>query len=416
MGTFDDNLDNFIVPSNWNRENHNKIKVIGVGGAGCNVVTHVYHNCVNKSVDYILFNTDPQSLNLSDIPHKVMLGKGIGAGCKPEVGKAAAVESQDAIKNIFSDESELIFIAAGMGGGTGTGAGPYIAKLAKEAGKVVVGVVTFPARDEGRESLKRASQGLDELKKHVNSLIVIDNQKIYEMYGGERFLDAFGKADDVMVTAVKSILDIITTEGKLNVDLADIMTIMESKGIAIMGVGEAEGEDRAARSVEMVFQSPFFEGNDLSSAKGVIVNITTGAENGLTMIELQQIVDYVNSNTNHPAKFKRGIVIDSAMKDRIRVTVVATGFKMSNLPTYDYDDDEEEGNVIIRGGGIVEVESSSDGFNTPSVRQIGQDDPEEYNPKLYLKPNGLPVLILESGEDRTPYEKETAYRRRMARK
>ncbi|MCQ2117350.1 MAG: cell division protein FtsZ [Bacteroidales bacterium] len=408
------NNDDFIVPKDWNYNNHNKIKVIGVGGAGCNVVTHVFHKCVNKEVDFVLFNTDEQSLAISDVPTKIRLGhKGIGAGCDPAKAREAALETQDAIKEIFNDESELVFIAAGMGGGTGTGASPYIAKLAKEAGKVVVGVLTFPARDEGRAALRKASHGIEEMKKYLNSLLIVDNQKIYEIYGGDIFVEAFHKADDVMVSAVKSIIDIITTKGHINVDLADVRMVMENKGMAIMGIGEGEGEDRAVKAVEAAFASPLLNDSDLKTAKGAIVNITSSLEKGMTMTELAQIVEYVNSNTGNPEKFKRGIVIDPELAGKIRITVVATGFKLTNLPSFDNLDDEEDGNVVLSRNGIIESENYDASTSENPDSGMGQGDLVEYDPSMFYKENGKPALVLEPGEDRMTFEKESAYRRRQ---
>ncbi len=409
--------ENLLVPKDWDYNSHNKIKVIGVGGAGCNVVTHAYHQCVNKKVDFVLFNTDEQSLAISDVPQKIRLGhKGIGAGCDPAKAREAAIETQEAIKATFNDDSELVFIAAGMGGGTGTGASPYIAKMAKEAGKVIVGVLTFPARDEGRSALRKAVHGIEEMKKYLNSLLIIDNQKIYEIYGGEIFVEAFHKADEVMVSAVKSIIDIIDTKGQINVDLADVRMVMENKGMAIMGIGEAEGEDRAVRAVEAAFESPLLNDSDLKTAKGAIVNITSSRSEGMTMQELSQIVDYVNSNTGNPEKFKRGVVIDEELGGKIRITVVATGFKLTNLPTYESFGDEEDGNVILSRNGIIE----SDNYDTrPSENRdsgMGQGDLAEYDPSMFYKENGKPVLVLEPGEDRTTFEKESAYKRRTRTK
>ncbi|MDO4736498.1 MAG: cell division protein FtsZ, partial [Bacteroidia bacterium] len=270
---------------------------------------------------------------------------GLGAGCDPERGRKAATESIDDIKKALQGNTEMVFITAGMGGGTGTGAAPVIAKVAREMKKLTVGVVTLPFRDEGQEFLRRAIIGIKELQKHVDSLLIIDNQKLYQVFGELTVFKAFPRADEVLCTAVRSISEIITRPGFINVDFADVKMIMQNGGMAIMGIGEAEGPDRAVDAVRKAFESPLLNDCDLTTAKGVLVNITSSEEGGgLTMSELSQIMDHVNSYTGTANKFKRGVVLDPTMGQKISVTVVATGFDVQNLPQISTG---EEDDVVI---------------------------------------------------------------------
>ena len=330
-----ENTDFMMVPNTWQRSS-SIIKVIGVGGGGCNALNEMFKQGI-VDVEFMICNTDLQSLKTNNVPEKLRLGtditKGLGAGCDPERGRTAATESIDEIKKSLEGDTEMVVITAGMGGGTGTGAAPVIAKIAKEMGKLTIGVVTLPFRDEGNEFVKRAIIGIKELQKHVDSLLIIDNQKLYHIFSELRISEAFQRANEVLYTAVKGIAEIITNPGFINVDFADVNMVMEDSGMAIMGMGEAEGPDRAIEAVRKAFESPLLNDCDLTTAKGALVNITaSGEQNGISMSELSQIMDYVNSYTGSPDKFKRGVVLDSSVGDKICVTVVATGFDMHNLP------------------------------------------------------------------------------------
>lgn len=387
-----DELD--IIPTNWGNP-HSIIKAVGVGGGGCNAVSEMMRQGI-KDVDFMICNTDVQSLKSSEVVEKLRLGnnvtKGLGTGFNPEGGKRAATESEDDIKKSLSGETEMLFITAGMGGGTGTGAAPVIAKIAKEMGILTVGVVTLPFRDEGRAFLKRAIKGIKELQKFVDSLLIIDNQKLYQVYSDLRIHDAFPMADNVLCTAVKSIAEIITRPGFINVDFADVKRVMENGGMAIMGIGSAEGTDRASKAVEEAFASPLLNECDLKTAKGVLVNITTSKKEGLTMSELSQIMDYVNNYTGNADKFKRGVVLDDSMGGRVSITIVATGFNTDSLPEIDIDDIEEE---------------------EPKRKAItGEEDDVTEEVPEYSKPEGIPVLLMEQEEDIVDLEKTPAYIRR----
>lgn len=412
--------DNIIIPESWEPCTKSIIKVIGVGGGGCNAVDTMYTQGI-KDVEFVICNTDRQSLDNNHVTNKFYLGsKGLGAGCDPEQGRRAATESADKIKKMLSDQSEMVFITAGMGGGTGTGAAPVIAQIAKELGKLTVGVVTLPFRDEGEAFLKRALIGIKELRKHVDSLLIIDNQKLYEVFGTIRAFEAFPRANEVLNTAVKSIAEIITKPGFINVDFADVKMVMKNSGMAIMGIGTASGPDRASKAVEMAFESPLLNDCDLETASGVLVNISSGEENGLTMTELNQIMEYVNSYTGTPEKFKRGVVLDNSLKDEISVTIVATGFKINNLPQVDIGDPDT---IILGTENLFSPETISGARLTYTAEhgtkkeesatdmQEAKQEKNEFEWQ-YRKPEGKPALILEPGDDITKLEREPAYLRR----
>ncbi|MDD2594606.1 MAG: cell division protein FtsZ [Bacteroidales bacterium] len=332
-------VEQFGLP--WDRKS-NIIKVIGVGGGGSNAVSYMYSQEI-KNVDFAICNTDMQALEMSPVPTKLQLGeiitKGLGAGTDPVKGKKAAKESIDSINKMLGDNTEMVFITCGMGGGTGTGAAPVIAEAAKKREMLTVGVVTIPFRDEGPEALYRAVEGIKEFDKFVDSLLIIDNQKLYEIFGDLDLFEAFPKADEVLATAVKSIAEIITCRGYINVDFADVRMVMKNSGMSIMGTGVASGPDRAIQAVEKAFSSPLLNECDLHTAKSVLVNITSSSESGKTIktFELSQIMDYIKEYTGPTGNFKRGVVKNDALGENISVTIVATGFEMAQLPVISED-------------------------------------------------------------------------------
>lgn len=426
----------FMVPDGWNAS-QSIIKVIGVGGGGCNAVNEMFRQGITD-VEFMICNTDMQSLKMSNVPERLRLGsdvtKGLGAGCDPERGRKAASESIDEIKKSIHGNIEMVFITAGMGGGTGTGAAPVIAQVAKELGKLTVGVVTLPFRDEGIEFVNRAALGIRELQKHVDSLLIIDNQKLYQVFGDLTIFEAFPRADEVLCTAVKSIAEIITKTGFINVDFADVRMVMKNSGMAIMGMGEAEGSDRAIDAVRRAFESPLLNDCDLTTAKGALVNITSSKENGgLTMSELSQIMEYVNSYTGSPNKFKRGVVLDPSMGDKISVTIVATGFSMNSLPQINISSNGED-RVFLGESGIYNTPLSSSEMEQNTIKIDGfrdleesgdmpTEESEDYEPineydtpkkpkHKYERPAGKPALIIESADEITTLEHQPAYLRR----
>lgn len=405
-----------ILPINWEQEK-SIIKVIGVGGGGGNAVNQMYTQGI-KDVTFAVCNTDTQALNSSPIPLKIQLGgnltRGLGAGCNPLQGRNAALESIDKIKEILGAPTEMLFITAGMGGGTGTGAAPIIANIAKEMGILTVGVVTLPFRDEGTEFLKRAVIGIRELEKNVDSLLIIDNQKLYKIYGELSVYEAFPKADSILNIAVKSIAEIITKPGYINVDFADVKMVMSNSGMAIMGTGTASGENRAIKAAEEALNSPLLNDFDLKTAKSVLVNISSSKEYGLSMAELSQIMDYISECTGGFAiNFKRGVVCDNDLDDSVSVTIVATGFNMNTLPQVSPDG----GHIIERV--ILETEENNpQNYLEASIKQkTGIDSsPARIEEKRPEKARTKPSLILEPGQSITNLENTPAYIRRENRK
>lgn len=326
---------NEYVPLDWESQVGSIIKVIGVGGGGCNAVKNMYNMGI-EGVDFIVCNTDQQVLLRSPIPNKVQLGatltRGRGAGCDPEQGRRAALESIDTIREMLANNTEMVFITAGMGGGTGTGAAPVIAKEAREMSILTVAIVTLPFKDEGIDPFNRAVAGIRELQKYVDSLLIINNQKLYEIYPDLSVFDAFPKADDIVSTAAKGIAEIITVEGYINVDFADVKMVMKDSGVAVLGTGRASGEKRALQAAEAALNSPLLSDSDISGARNILVNVSSGAKNALKMSELGEIMDYINKASGGKANFKRGVVLDSHLDDEVMVTIVATGFGMSSIP------------------------------------------------------------------------------------
>ena len=310
------------------QDNSSIIKVIGVGGGGSNAVNHMYKQGI-KGVDFIVCNTDQQALDISPVPSKIVLGasltKGRGAGSLPEVGKNAAIENIEEVKALLANNTEMVFITAGLGGGTGTGAAPIIAKAAKEMGILTVGIVTIPFGFEGKKRKAQADAGLDALKANVDTLLVISNDKLREIYGNLKVTEAFGHADDILATAAKGIADIITTTLQINTDINDVKTVMKESGVAIMGSAMASGEQRALRAVEQAMSSPLLNDSNIKGARYVLVNVTCG-EDEITMDELGEITDYIQDAAGMTAEVIKGYGVDLSLGDKVNVTIIATGF------------------------------------------------------------------------------------------
>lgn len=319
-----------FIPSNWVPQNSN-IKAIGVGGGGQNAVTYMYNQHI-EGCTFVVCNTDSQVLEKSNVPVKIQLGTGHGAGCDPIKGRNAATEAMDEIaEKVLDCGTDMLFITAGMGGGTGTGAAPVIAKMAKERGILTVGVVTIPFRKDGPETIARAMDGISELEKNVDSLILIDNEKLYEVYGDMLSHEAYPKTDEVLATAVRCIVEIIKKEGYVNVDMEDVKTMMRDSGVAIMGMGCGSGENRLVDAVKGAIESPLLNDIDLSTAKNILINITGGHNNqGLSMSDLNKIDKLIEEQTGNAKRFKRGLVydFDPDFGDKVNITVIATGFDL----------------------------------------------------------------------------------------
>ncbi len=309
-----------------------EIKVIGIGGGGGNAVNHMFKQGI-RDVDFVICNTDAQAMESSPILNRVQLGasltEGRGAGNKPEVGKEAAQENIEDIKKALATNTKMVFITAGMGGGTGTGGAPVIAKACKEAGYLTVGIVTIPFRNEGRRRIKQAAEGITELEGYVDSLLIINNERIREMYGDFGISEAFSKADNVLATAAKGIAEIITVPGYINVDFADVETVMRNSGLAIMGTGIAGGENRAEDAVEKALNSPLLNNNDIRGAKNILLNITSGTIEA-TMDEVGRITDFVQNKAGFDADLIWGNGKEDSLGEDISVTIIATGFSRSS--------------------------------------------------------------------------------------
>lgn len=301
------------------------IKVIGVGGGGSNAVAYMYKQGI-KGVDFYICNTDAQSLNSCEVPNKIRLGTtGLGAGANPSVGREAAIQIADEIREIISHNTSMLFITAGMGGGTGTGAAPVIAQIARELGILTVGIITKPFAFEGRKRQIQAVDGIEELRKYVDTILVICNDKLLDMQGDMKLSQAFGKADNVLTIAAKGIAEIITVTGRINVDFEDVKTVMENSGKAIMGAGLASGPDRAVHAVEMALNSPLLDDTDIKGASNVLLYITSG-KNEISLEELNAITAYITTRTGEEANVIWGDGIDENLDDEISVTLIATGF------------------------------------------------------------------------------------------
>ena len=314
-------------------EKHSIIKVIGVGGGGGNAVNHMYREGIHD-VTFVVCNTDNQALNDSPVPIKLQLGReGLGAGNRPSKAKAAAEESLQDIHNMLDDGTRMTFITAGMGGGTGTGAAPVIAKVSKDMGILTVGIVTIPFRFEGNKKIDQALDGVEEMSKHVDALLVINNERLREIYPDLSFLDAFGKADDTLSVAAKSIAEIITLHGTVNLDFNDVKTVLQDGGVAIMSTGYGEGEDRVKKAIDDALHSPLLNDNDIFNSKKILLNISFShqkdSKDNFMMEEMNYVHEFMEKFGDFEIKW--GVAIDPDLGKKVKVTILATGFGMQNV-------------------------------------------------------------------------------------
>lgn len=409
---------NDIMPNDWIPEN-SIIKVIGVGGGGCNAVNYMYHQRI-EGCTFIVCNTDAQALNSCDVPVKIQLGEGLGAGCNPTEGRNAALNSQDEIaEKVINNNTDMLFITAGMGGGTGTGAAPVIAAMAKKKGILTVGVVTIPFKSEGNESMSKAIDGINELEKNVDSLIIINNEKIYKEYGDLLIQDAFPKADEVLATAVRGITEIIKKRGFINVDFKDVKAMMTGSGMALMGCGTGTGKNRLQDAVKMAMDSPLLNDFDIKTAKNVLINITSGSnKDGLMMKQLDEIDKMIKEYTGNANNFKRGIVFDDNpdFGDKVSITVIATGFKMAriieitegNLGNYINIDSnfvyKKNQGITEEGIELPEVRSQKIGYNNTAIRK-----------RISFEEGRKPALLIREGDDKSELENTPAIKRSAGR-
>lgn len=305
------------------------IKVIGVGGGGSNAVTHMYKQGI-VGVDFSICNTDSQAMETSPVPMRIQLGPeltaGRGAGSRPQIGKQACIESIDDVRAFLEDNTKMLFVTAGMGGGTGTGAAPIIAKAAKELDILTVAIVTLPFTFEGRRRTRHALEGLEELRTNVDAIIVVSNDKLREIHGNLSMTDAFAQADNILTTAAKGIAEIITVPGHVNVDFEDVNTVMRDSGVAIMGTAVFDGDDRARKAVTDALNSPLLEDSDIRGAQHILLNISSGTEE-VTMDEITEITEYVQEEAGYGTDLIWGHCFDEDLGEKISVTIIATGFE-----------------------------------------------------------------------------------------
>ncbi len=401
------------------------IKVIGVGGGGSNAVNFMYKQGI-KDVDFIVCNTDAQALLKSPVPTKIQLGttltEGLGAGNKPEQGKEAAVENLQDIEDFLDEGTRMVFITAGMGGGTGTGAAPIIAETAKEKGILTVGIVTIPFKFEGKRRIIQAIEGIKELKQHVDSLLVINNEKLRDLHADLGISEAFAKADNILTIAAKGIAEIITVHGYVNVDFADVKTVMTNSGVSIMGTGKAEGEGRALKAVNEAIESPLLNSNNIKGATNILLSITSGSVDA-TMNEVAEISDFVQDEAGMSADVITGINFDETLGESIAVTVIATGFNANSIPELQEMKKEEKVISTINVDSEVKptvvelnpkVSNRTEDIQEPMQKEIFDFDNTNINPSINSNLNELKDLTkISNSHIIDELENEPAYKRKL---
>lgn len=416
MGDMIDDLIDIIETCPTMTPIQSMIKVIGVGGGGCNAVNYMFREKV-EGCSFIVCNTDRQALDGSPVPVKIHIGdNALGAGTDPAKGRKAALEAHDQIeKVVLGEDTQMLFITAGMGGGTGTGAAPIIAKMAKDKGVLTVGVVTLPFENEGENAMSRAIDGIHELVKNVDSLLIINNEKLYDFFGSHLVHEAFPKADEVLSTAVKGITEIISRPGYINVDFEDIKTMMRNSGMALMGCGTGTGKNRIEDAVKGALQSPLLNDFDLKTAKSLLINITCGKnDKGLTMDDLSEINHKISEYTGNVKKFKTGLVwmTDPEIGDKIQITAIATGFKVNDLRKIARTD---LGNMILIGKDFKferqPLPEPEDEINlTGKVKIIGYNTSDNVK-RFHFDLDKKPSLAVEHGQNIAELERVPAIKR-----
>ena len=383
------------------------IKVIGVGGGGSNAVNHMFRQGIT-GVDFIICNTDAQSMETSPVPTKIQLGAtltdGLGAGASPSVGRNAALENAEDIRQVLQKGTKMVFITAGLGGGTGTGAAPVIAQIAKEMDILTVGIVTIPFNFEGRKRRLSADEGIKQLKQHVDALLIISNDKLRQLCGDLPLSEAFKRADNVLTTAAKGIAEIITVVGYINVDFEDVKTVMRNSGVAIMGTGVASGKDRALMAVEEALNSPLLDNNDINGASNILLYISSGTHE-ITMDEVTEITDYIQEKTQSTGDIIWGNGFDQELEDKISVTIIATGFdedhkqkdpgKPSDVTVINLYDEANQHRTEKR---ILHFETEAP--VAPRVQPISTEQ-QPATPEIMFSEPGPPAFDIESDSDST---------------
>lgn len=378
----------FEIPKTLNHKSI--IKVIGVGGGGSNAVNHMYKQGI-KDVEFIVCNTDNQALNISPVPNKLQIGanltEGLGCGANPEVGKNAALESKEQIREMLQD-TKMLFVTAGMGGGTGTGAAPVIAKIARDMDILTVGIVTAPFSFEGRKKMTQAGLGLEALRQNCDTVLVILNDKLREIFGNLSIGQAFAQADNILTTAAKSIAEIITLAGYVNVDFQDVRTVMLNAGAAVMGSAETRGDNRALKAAEGALASPLLDNRDIMGAKRILLSIISGEEAELQMDELTEITEYIQDQAGEDAEMIFGHGVDPDLGDRIRVTVIATGFSADSKVIPAVAKEEKKVHELERSQGwLFQTDNSVNLSGNLEVRK--KEDPASVQPvtRMSAAPN-----------------------------
>jgi len=374
------------MPFEFDIPSHHKsiIKVIGVGGGGSNAVN--YMNSIGiRNVEFIICNTDIQALYSSNVNNQLQIGmeltKGLGAGANPSKGREAALESSHEIRELLrNDGTRMLFITAGMGGGTGTGAAPIIAQIAKELDILTVGIVTLPFEFEGKAKMEKALSGVEELKKGCDSVITILNQRLIEIYGDLSQSKAFEKADDIIATSAKCIAEIVTVPGQINVDFEDVKTVMKDAGTSVLGSAEASGDNRAKEAIENAINSPLLNDRDIEGAQRILLNIVSGGgDNELSTIELNTITKLVNESSSENVEIIFGTAIDGELDDKVRVTIIATGFNIKEIKKDDIDfiSSEKESQTNLFEDSSFEFEEREQEIQEEVIHNI-EDNYEEY--------------------------------------
>lgn len=389
----------FEIPKNQS----SIIKVIGVGGGGGNAVNYMYDLGI-EGTDFVVCNTDSQALALSPIPNKIQLGphltQGLGAGANPEIGKQASEESLEDITKILKVNTKMAFITAGMGGGTGTGGAPVVAKICRDLGILTVGIVTMPFTYEGRKRMKQAQEGIDRMREYVDTILIISNDKLRQQFGNLPFTQAFAKADDVLATAAKCITDVINTTGQINVDFADVCTVMKNGGVAILGAAAVSGENRALHAVEQALNSPLLNDNDINGAKWLLLNITSASgEFEHTMDEAEAIQAYVQQQAGDNCDVILGMGHDPNLEDKIAVTIIATGFNHKEIPADIPLKRNEPAKVYVKlGDSEIEVKAPAAQTNVDAMAPTLVEAPEAKQPFSFDPKPAFPVSNSDSTE------------------
>ena len=392
------------------------LKVIGVGGGGGNAVNHMYSQSID-SVDFIICNTDAQALANSKVPNKIQLGphltQGLGAGANPEIGKQATEESLEEIKRILEVNTKMAFITAGMGGGTGTGGAPIISKICKDLGILTVGIVSTPFTDEGPKRMRHAEEGIQKLRENVDTLLVISNDKLRHQYGNLKVREAFSKADDILATASKCITDVITSNGQINVDFADVCTVMRNGGVAILGSATAEGEDRAQRAIENAVNYPLLNDSEINGAKWILVNITSAeGDHEITMDEEDTIMSYLRQQAGEDTDVIKGIGFDESLGAKIGVTIIATGFEHKDpfKPKEKPKPEAKKEEKILMQLGVDGEEKKL--YTQPSL-QLEDKDP--FAPRLVENESAGPAIIHPLASYEAPVEEKLTMQEQPAK-